>query len=136
MPLNNKFILYLTICLMFWLASIEPIIDCIWHIVNFNDLMPTLVNKSTILYLGTMIYAIYFNKHRLLNILSLTIAPTLAFMWAWFFAWDVSDFIKHPDFGYLIFMLSPPILSMYCAYWVILCCMTIKNTNIEYNSVI
>jgi len=132
----DKKIIMLTVMLMFWLAVVEPTIDAIWNIADYGDILVVLVNKGTVVYLGIMIYAIYFDKQNIVNILSLTVAPILCVCWAYFFAWDLSDFIKHPNLGYWIFLLSPPILTSYCFYWVIYCLMTIFGKNTQLNTVV
>ena len=128
--LQNK-MLMLSIILLFWLAIVVGLINSYYHIVDYDDFWVTVCNRGTWVYLAIIIYELQHPNKAFLNWIFFGFSTFLTGIWIYFFKWDITDFIKNPNAGYYIFMWSPPVLTMYCCYWAVMCLMTIFGTNRE-----
>jgi len=127
---KNKMLIF-NVALLFWIAIAEGLINSYYNIADYNDFLVTLFNRMTWVHLVIIIHVIQTDKRKLLNFMFLSINLFFIGIWSYFYIWDIVDFIKNPNMGYWLFMISPPLIIMNCFYWVVLCLMGIFNTNNE-----
>ncbi len=128
--MKNKMMI-LGIVLFVWLALVERVINAMFHISDYDLAWVVFYNGSTTIWLAVGSFLLYLDNQAAFNKTMMIFNGLLAVIWAIFFIWDVVDFIKTPDLGYLLFIIAPPLIVTYCMYWVIKCAITIKNTNSE-----